>query len=311
MERLSSSENSCLVEELETLLIDSGHLRALAFLYASKGISSKALSIWRSLARNYSSGGYKKDQSSEIDRREDAATEASKILEHSSDQDLILQHLGWIADVNQTLAINVLISDGRPEFLSPGEISIEILLRYLQWLIEDRESDEARFHTAYALLLAKSVLESYETGISQNPVRERFQMFLGSSDAYDAEEVLYTIEESELWLEKAILYRRLGQESLVLEILALKLEDFEAAEQYCTEIGRPDAYNQLFEMYLDPKDGREAMVTAAIKLLHRHGQMLNPLQVLERLSSEMPLRLASDTIVKILRARTHHHHQGQ
>ncbi|KAH0688905.1 hypothetical protein KY289_016263 [Solanum tuberosum] len=42
-------------EELESLLSESGHLQALAFLYASKGMSSKSLSIWPVLARNYSS----------------------------------------------------------------------------------------------------------------------------------------------------------------------------------------------------------------------------------------------------------------
>lgn len=94
-------------EELETLLDDSGHLRTLAFLYASKGMSSKALAIWRLLARNYSSGLWK-DPTAEEDLHDSnsgsdfssggeiAATEASKILEGSSDQDLILQHIGWV-----------------------------------------------------------------------------------------------------------------------------------------------------------------------------------------------------------------------
>lgn len=93
-------------EELEALLNDSGHLRTLAFLYAGKGLSAKAVSTWRVLARKYSSGSYHSDQSEETDlqdpsrkfisNREAAAIEASKILEESSDQDLILQHLGWV-----------------------------------------------------------------------------------------------------------------------------------------------------------------------------------------------------------------------
>lgn len=92
-------------EELEALLDGSGHLRTLAFLYASKGMSSKALAIWRILARNYSSGLWK-DPALEngvhdsgacvMTGTETAATEASKILENSSDQELILQHLSWV-----------------------------------------------------------------------------------------------------------------------------------------------------------------------------------------------------------------------
>lgn len=91
-------------EELETLLEDSGHLRTLAFLYASKGMSSKALAIWRILGRNYPSRLLKDSSMDEgaldnvvdIYGKETAAAEASKILEESSDQALVLQHLGWV-----------------------------------------------------------------------------------------------------------------------------------------------------------------------------------------------------------------------
>ncbi|KAJ1427930.1 Vacuolar sorting protein 39/Transforming growth factor beta receptor-associated domain 1 [Sesbania bispinosa] len=345
MERLASSTNWCVVEELEHMLEESGHLRTLAFLCASKGMSSKAVSIWRILARNYSSGLWKgpalennlQDSGENlISGKAIAAAEASKILEESSDQDLILQHLGWIADISQVLAVKVLTSDKREIQLSPDKVvtsidpqKVEILQRYLQWLIEEQDCIDTQFHTLYALSLAKTAIEVFETenidsgnierkslatlrnSIFQTPVRERLQMFLQSSDLYDPEEVLDLIEGSELWLEKAILYRRLGQETLVLQILALKLEDSEAAEQYCAEIGRADAYMQLLEMYLDPQDGKDPMFTAAVRLLHNHGESLDPLQVLEKLSPDMPLQLASETLLRMFRARVHHHRQGQ
>ncbi|PON60728.1 Vacuolar sorting protein 39/Transforming growth factor beta receptor-associated domain [Trema orientale] len=350
MEKLASAANKCVVEELETLLDDSGHLRTLAFLYASRGMSSKALAIWRILARNYSSGLWKDaslesgldDTSTHIlSGKETAAAEASKILEESSDAELVLQHLGWIADINQVFAVQILTSEVRENQLPPDEViaaidpsKIEIFQRYLQWLIEEQDSSDTRFHTLYALSLAKSTIEAFEaetnsqnsdsgriegTTISdprtnlifQSPVRERLQIFLQSSDLYDPEEILDLIEGSELWWEKAILYRKLGQETLVLQILALKLEDSEAAEQYCADIGRPDAYMQLLDMYLDPQDGKEPMFKAAVRLLHNHGESLDPLQVLERLSPDMPLQLASETLLRMLRARLHHHRQGQ
>ncbi|KAM1571196.1 hypothetical protein ACFX10_036115 [Malus domestica] len=350
MEKLASSTNSCVVEELETLLDDSGHLRTLAFLYASKGISSKALGIWRILARNYSSGLWKDPMlesgsqdggTSIISGKETAAAEASKLLEESSDPALVLQHLGWVADINQVFAVQVLTSEKRTNQLPPDEVisaidpkKVEIFQRYLQWLIEDQEYSYSQFHTLYALSLAKSAIEAFqaeiasqnldprriqETNISDNrislifqsPVRERLQIFLESSDLYDPEEVLGLIEGSELWSEKAILYKKLGQEALVLQILALKLENSEAADKYCAEIGRPDVYMQLLDMYLDPQDGKEPMFKAAVRLLHNHGESLDPLQVLERLSSDMPLQLASETILRMLRARLHHHRQGR
>ncbi|XP_038894018.1 vacuolar sorting protein 3 isoform X2 [Benincasa hispida] len=313
MEKLASSANSCVVEELETLLEESGHLRTLAFLYASKGMSSKALAIWRILGRNYPSRLLKDSSmddtmdNSIVDTsgKETAAAEASKILEESSDQELVLQHLGWIAGINQHFAIQILTSEKRSSQLSPDDIiraidpkKVEMLQRYIQWLIEEKESCDPHFHSLYALSLAKSAVEvestqsldsSSDTKISdqrlnpifEQPIRERLQIFLQSSDLYDPEEVLHLIEGSELWLEKAILYRKLGQEALVLRILALKLEDSEAAEQYCAEIGRSDAYVQLLDMYLDPQNGKEPMFKAAVRLLHNHGESLDPLRVLE------------------------------
>ncbi|MED6133669.1 hypothetical protein PIB30_030309 [Stylosanthes scabra] len=341
MERLASSTNWCVVEELEQMLEESGHLRTLAFLCASKGMSSKAVSIWRILARNYSSGLWKDtalnnnipySRENLVSGKGIAAAEAAKILEESSEQDLILQHLGWIAEISQVLAVKVLTSDRRVVQLNPDEVvtaidpqKVEILQRYLQWLIEDQDCSDTQLHTLYALSLAKSAIEEFESenldtgntestsgsSIFQTTARKRLQVFLQSSDLYDPEEVLDLIEGSELWLEKAILYRRLGQETLVLQILALKLEDSEAAEQYCAEIGRADAYMQLLEMYLDPQDGKEPMFNAAVRLLHNHGESLDPLQVLEKLSPDMPLQLASETLLRMFRARVHHHLQGQ
>ncbi|KAL2930455.1 Vacuolar sorting protein 3, partial [Bienertia sinuspersici] len=326
MEKLASSENSCAVEELESLLEESGHARTLAFLYANKGMSSNALAIWRVLARNHPADVHQDttesydlidSYSKPVSTRQTPAIEASKILEESADVESILLHIGWISEVNEELAVQVLTSQKRISPLPPDDVvaaidprKIQILQRYLQWLIEDQGSSDTQFHTLYALSLAKTALQSSETDFcqqvdnksqrepntcnigrslpSENSVRERLQFFLHSSDLYDAEVVLELVESSELWLEKAILYRKLGQETLVLQILAL-----------------------LLDMYLDSQYGKEPMFTAAVRLLHNHGESLDPLQVLERLSPDMPLHLASDTILRMLRARLHHYHQGK
>ncbi|KAK7293024.1 hypothetical protein RJT34_15884 [Clitoria ternatea] len=115
--------------------------------------------------------------------------------------------------------------------------------------------------------------------IFETPVRERLQIFLQSSDLYDPEEVLDLIEGLELWLEKAILYRRLGQETLVLQILAL-----------------------LLEMYLDPQAGKDPMFTTAVRLLHNDGESLDPLQIVHNLSRAVDI----DTRLSRLDERSRH-----
>ncbi|KAH9322226.1 hypothetical protein KI387_016865, partial [Taxus chinensis] len=369
MEHLASSENSCVVEELEALLEESGHLRTLAFLYSSKGLQIRALEIWQILAQRNSQGsavawkigkestGLTRDQLA-------AAAEAAQLLEESSDHRLVLQHLAWIIGMNQDLGIKVLTSLKRSRPLPPDEVfssvdarAFDVHRRYLQWLIEEQGLDDIRFHTSYALLLAKEAIgtsESFTQSVTSNEnvaqrtancilneakqalndsfytpeeteepdeetgkqcicksSRDRLQSFLLSSDKYDAKEVLQLIKGSELWPEQAILYKKLGEETSALQILALKLEDSDAAEQYCAELGRPEAYMQLLDMYLEPGEGKEPMYKAAVRLLHCHGELLDPLQVLEALSPDMPLQLASETISRMLRARVHHHRQGQ
>lgn len=90
-------------------------------------------------------------------------------------------------------------------------------------MIEEQESCDPQFHSLYALSLAKSAIEvestqNLDSGASSNskiyeqrinsifeqPIRERLQIFLQSSDLYDPEEVLDLIEGSELWLEKVV-----------------------------------------------------------------------------------------------------------
>lgn len=81
------------------LLNNSGHLRTLAFLYGSKGMDSKSVAIWRHLARSYAASLWREtadmlEHGTSSERK--AAEEASKILQLSSDQDLVLEHLSWV-----------------------------------------------------------------------------------------------------------------------------------------------------------------------------------------------------------------------
>lgn len=49
-------------------------------------------------------------------------------------------------------------------------------------------------------------------------------------------------------------------------------------------------------MYLDPQDGKEPMFKAAVRLLHNHGESLDPLQVLEvYITPHPPLMLVGKT----------------
>ncbi|KAJ6307880.1 hypothetical protein OIU76_017629 [Salix suchowensis] len=140
-----------------------------------------------------------------ISGREIAATETPNILEELSDQDLVLQHLGWIADVNPVLAVQVLTSEKRVNQLSPDEViaaidpkKVQIFQRYalVPYMTPVMHNSTHCMHS-----LAKSTVETFEVestsqdpvdgrleetkisdsgrnSIFQSPVRERLQIFL-------------------------------------------------------------------------------------------------------------------------------------
>ncbi|KAI5072328.1 hypothetical protein GOP47_0012434 [Adiantum capillus-veneris] len=342
MESFAASENSCHVEELEDMLHQSGRLRTLGFLYESKGMVEKALQVWQTLADSsntrISVPARRMQEIKNFNETENpglqlaAAREASRLLEASQDGVLVLKHLKWILNVSQDLGIQILSSSKRERSIPPDVVLSEldpsqvyVRQRYLEWLVQEKAEEDSRYHTMLAVSLATSAMESSENAVvnasnfdervptreSSSGSRERLQVFLESSEKYDPSTVLALILDSDFWREQAILYRKLGEETRVFQILALKLGDIEAAERYCAELGRPDAYMRLLDMYLKPGDGREPMYNAAVHLLQSHGTSLDPLQVLEALSPDMPLQLAYETIARMFRSGAHKHRQGQ
>ncbi|RWW84089.1 hypothetical protein BHE74_00007317 [Ensete ventricosum] len=236
MEKLASSQNYCIVEELETLLDDSRHLRTLAFLYASKGMYSKALTIWRMLAKNYSTGLWKNPASSVAydspksctdlsSGQQNAANEASKLLQESSDQDLVMEHLEWvcyirdcadllIADIDQNLAIQVLTSEKRTNQLSPVTMFAEKVLSSV-----DPRKVEIHQRRGIASFLRE---ETPDSTVPAGSGRSAYQYPVRLVRAvHTARTRRYSSKWKTFCLWQAILYRKMGQERMVLQILAM------------------------------------------------------------------------------------------
>ena len=90
---------------MENLLKESGQLRVLAFLYETKGMLPLALQVWQTLSEGsiHIQGKGKlsgrRIQDNQVDPQIvqlTAAKEASRLLEISSDGDLVLTHLKWV-----------------------------------------------------------------------------------------------------------------------------------------------------------------------------------------------------------------------
>ncbi|CAM6087801.1 unnamed protein product [Calypogeia fissa] len=176
LEELAASSNNCVLEEVESFLKGAGQLHALALLYESKGLWSLALQVWKTLAHTpdsparYPNGGMRKHQVRRSSSEQAVAvTEAVRILEQSSDTDLVLQHISWIIGLDQNLALNVLTSSKRAARLSPEDtlLALEsdrgvVQQRYLLWLVQEQGLEDSFYHTELALSLAKSAVRSLE-----------------------------------------------------------------------------------------------------------------------------------------------------
>ena len=105
-------------------------------------------------------------------------------------------------------------------------------IEYLEFLIHERESKIEHFHTVLAL----NYLTLIETGGGSAGFRQRFQSLLVKSDLIRWDALLSRLEKTDLEEEKAILHGKLGDHRKALEILALKVGDASAAENYCDKM---------------------------------------------------------------------------
>ncbi|KAK7302294.1 hypothetical protein RJT34_13180 [Clitoria ternatea] len=114
--------------------------------------------------------------------------------------------------------------------------------------------------TLYALSLVKSAIEAFESeNMSENL----------DSGNIEAKALANTIFETP-----------------IREILQIFLQssDLYDLEEVLDLIEGSELW--LIEMYLDPQAGKDPMFTAVVRLLHNHGESLDPLQVLEVLNSQ-------------------------
>lgn len=83
-------------EEVESTLRAANQLHPLALLYETKGILPLALQVWHTLALDNGGG----------DSQMEAAREAARLLESSSDSALVLQHVEWVSYCHLALIVS-------------------------------------------------------------------------------------------------------------------------------------------------------------------------------------------------------------
>eukprot|EP01128_Nolandella_sp_AFSM9_P012212 TRINITY_DN9057_c0_g1_i1.p1 TRINITY_DN9057_c0_g1~~TRINITY_DN9057_c0_g1_i1.p1 ORF type:complete len:920 (-),score=186.09 TRINITY_DN9057_c0_g1_i1:146-2812(-) len=221
--------------------------------------------------------------------------------------------------------IEGLVEKGEYNGVFVGNLSEEILVQYLEYLVDSLGNTSQVIHNKLLFKYFKAVLyykqhatedvshmvpgtEPGELGI----VRSKLLDFLEESRYYDPATMIgrYKFTERGLHEERAILLSKIGEHYEALKEYVHRLDDFNTAERYCKRHYDPqntdgkDVYLQLLKVYMDPPSHASAprFKQAASRLLDVYYKEINPIKALNELSSETSVEELFPYLEKVLRA---------
>lgn len=286
-------ENWCDVAEVEPLLREKGRIDDLRDLYMQKNMHDKALSMLLEQA---------KEEDDPLDRYPPTIRYLQKL--GPKHLQLIFDSSSWIFDEDPKRALQIFTAD-EPEVDALPRDQVVVFLEkkhwlsamsYLEHVIELGETS-ADLHDKLAELHLKQLRDDPD----QLP---SFLNFLNSSTHYRAYRILQLLQKHpkgmlcvvvckltpELPEAKAVLLGRLGKHDEALKIYVYQLQDYIAAEAYCTRTYPTDKgiFQHLLTLYLRPNK-TEPLIEPALALIARQGTRIPPDSVLDLLPPLVPL----------------------
>lgn len=144
--------------------------------------------------------------------------------------------------------------------------------------------------------------------------RQRLLLHLSQSSRYDVQTLLRRVADTDMWLECAVLYGKLGEHGKALDIFIHVLKNMEAAEEYCIEntkgkdrIQRQALFQSLLEVYLSHGND-PAFRRRAIDLLNSHPADLDTAKVLQILPESWVLSVVAPYLRRSLTNSIHVKH---
>jgi len=150
-------------------------------------------------------------------------------------------------------------------------------------------------------------------------IRLKLLKFLENSNFYNIATLLKKLSESNnnLFTERVILHKKLGQHENALKILVYKLKDNNAAEKYCAQFpdgsdDKKQAFLQLLKVYFFPEDSKSApSIDDAIHLMELYAKHLDPMKVIEMLPQTITLSKLNTFLVKSIHNVLHTRRDSQ
>ncbi|KAF9362961.1 Vam6/Vps39-like protein [Mortierella sp. NVP85] len=281
--------NYCNLEETESLLIKHKKNRELVDFYKGKGQHRKALEHLKAI---HSAPGEMHGVLPTVHYLQDLGPEHLK---------LILEFGTWILESEPSVAMKIFTDERSEVTVLPRHkiisylerLSLDLCVVYLEHIIHDLRDQTPEFHNTLLISYLSQIQRDStgpdnESAASQDAVQEtRAKMldFLNESTFYKAERILSRLPVDGCYEERAILLSRIGQHDQALNIYVHKLNNFQAAEEYCIKNFNSldtskNVYLMLLKVYLKPPNREKPMLEPALDILARHGTNIDPTSVL-------------------------------
>lgn len=322
LESLVKIQNHTLISEVEKKLNEYGKIHALALLKESHKEYCAAVELWVDLVKGNrvemkaDQGHFARSLDNGKSTLEVVVVEVARVLQKaSSNSEAVKRFLPWLMDnsVDDSLTVlNHLAIPVEQVMHTCQSVRSEFRWRYLDYIVNEKSSMNPNYHTEYALALVDLIEgeTAREGSLDGESIRPQLLAFLEGSEFYNAQGVLSRLRKTELWPEQVIINGKIGNHKESLRILTFVLKETEGAVAYCERLGTQEGYLLLLDMFLNPMEG-PPLYKEAVRLLGSKGASLNPQNVLDALSPDMPLPLAYETLVRMLRERMHRKRSGQ
>jgi len=308
--------NWCEVKEVEGLLRAREKYTDLVSLYSGKRMHAKALNLLKEMATG-------------VDDDEEQLGPSIRYLQKLGPEyiEQIFESSRWILQRNQDLGFQIFISEdvelSHPQVCHFLEsIDSELCIRYLHYLINEREEPGVHFHNHLGLLLI-SVTRNYKLQGNDDLSKKRYQEllhFLDKTTVYQTDRLYGALPSDGMFEARAILLGRLGRHEGALDIYVHQLQDYVKAEEYCVRVYAPASptesiFLSLLRTFLRPQSQqhklsesstsgtsqRQVQLQSALELISRHSPRLDPFVTLDLLPPLCTSRDVRQFLVEVLR----------
>ncbi|XP_069493019.1 transforming growth factor-beta receptor-associated protein 1 isoform X2 [Ambystoma mexicanum] len=316
------SENSCILTDCATWLEKHRKYYALGLLYRCNSQDAAALQLWVKIV----------DGDLQDTTRTDLFEYIVDFLTFCMDQDLVWKYSEWVLQKSEQLGVEIFTRRPSEQQQKNGFIPDDVLnclkkypkalLKYLEHLVLDTGMQKEQYHTHLAVLYLDEVLRlkslSLECCEELPELQIKLRRLLQQSDLYRVHLLLDKIKNSDLHLERSILYGKLEEHDKALNILVHQLKDFAAAEEYCLwNSERKDCpyrqrlFHLLLSVYLNPDSPEDALQVAGVDLLNKHSSEFNVTQVLRLLPETWSVQLLAPFLAGSVRESIHNKAMAQ